>query len=291
MNKSTKISTFRAIAGAVSAILILIVSQIIAMAAGIGITALGIPSAVGNIVSAFLYPLIAIAALKLLCEKLLKVSLSDCRITRYRLKPVWVISAFIMPAIVVGGLLLTKGHWENSEMNSEQIADSVTTSVFIAGLAVGAVEEAVFRGVVMKALEIRWNKWVAVIVPSVIFGAIHIIGGGMDIISFIQLVIAGSIVGILFSLAAYESGSVWSGAFMHSIWNMFMASGILNIGTEPSETNIFNYVLETDSNLISGGDFGAEASVISIGAYLIFTILAIFLIKKKAEFKQERAGK
>lgn len=280
MNNNTKISTFRAVAGAVSAILILLASQIIAMLAGSLIIEFGMPLAVGNVVSAVLYPLITIAALKLLCGKLLKVSLSDCRITRYRLKPIWVISAFIMPAIVVCGLLLTKGHWDNPEMNAGQTAGSLTASIFVVGLAVGAVEEAVFRGVIMRALEMRWNKWVAVIVPSVTFGAIHIIGGAMDIISFIQLVVAGSIVGILFSLVTYESGSVWSGAFMHSIWNMCMASGILNISPEPSEENIFNYVLETDSNLISGGDFGAEASVISIGAYMIFTALAIYLIKK-----------
>ncbi len=157
----------------------------------------------------------------------------------------------------------------------------LTTSVLMAGLAVGTVEEAVFRGVVMKAIEMRWNKAAAVLVPSLTFGAIHILNGNLSVISFIQLLIAGSIVGILFSLVTYESGSVWSGALMHSVWNMCMSGRLLNIGTEPSEDSLFNYVLETNSPLITGGEFGAEASVISIGAYLIFTILAIVLIKKK----------
>lgn len=283
MNKTVKIPAWRAIIGAVSAILILLVSQIAAMLIGSEVIALGLPKAAGNAVSAILYPLFAILALKLLCGKLLGMTLSDCRITRYKVKPLWVIAAFLMPAIAIGGLLMTAGHWDNTHMDGLQTADSVTTSVLIAGIAVGTVEEAVFRGVVMKALEIRWGKASAVIVPSIMFGAAHALNGKLSLVSFIQLLVAGSIVGILFSLVTYESGSIWSAALMHTVWNMCMASGILNIYTEPVDTCIFNYVLESKSPLVTGGEFGAEASVISIGAYLIFTVIAAILLRKKSK--------
>ncbi len=85
----------------------------------------------------------------------------------------------------------------------------------------------------------------------------------------------------IFSLVTYESGNIRCAAFMHSIWNIFMSSGILNISNEPMENCIFNHVLETNSPLITGGEFDAEASVISIVAYLIFIVLAAALIKKK----------
>lgn len=283
MNKTQKIPAWRAIVGAVSAILILIVTQLAAMLIGSGCIALGLPKAVGNVISAVLYPLFTLLALKPLCGKFLGVTLADCRITRYRVKPLWTAAAFLMPAIAVGGLLITAGHWDNTKMDGAQLADSITTSVFVAGLAVGSVEEAVFRGVVMKALEMRWNKAVAVIAPSAAFGAAHALNGKLSPVSFIQLLVAGSIVGILFSLVTYESGSVWSAALMHAVWNMCMASGILNIYTEPVDTCIFNYVLESKSALITGGEFGAEASVISIGAYLIFIVIAAVLLKKKSE--------
>lgn len=283
MNKTVKIPAWRAIVGAVSAILILLAAQIAAMLIGTGVIALGFPKAAGNAVSAILYPLFALSALKLLCGKLLGVTLSDCRITRYKVKPLWVIASFLMPAIAVGGLLMTAGHWEITPMDGLQTADAITSSVLVAGIAVGTVEEAVFRGVIMKALEMRWGKAAAVIVPSVMFGAAHALNGKLSIVSFIQLLVAGSIVGILFSLVTYESGSIWSAALMHSVWNMCMASGILNIYTEPVDTCIFNYVLESGSPLITGGEFGAEASVISIGAYLIFTVIAVILLRKKSK--------
>ena len=283
MNKTEKIPAWRAVVGALSAIAALVVTQLLAMLAGSGIIVLGLPKAAGNVLAAILYPLLALVVLKIICGKILGATLSDCRIPRYKIKPIWAVSAFIMPAIVIFGLLMTAGHWDNPEMDGAQIADSITTSVFVAGLAVGAVEEAVFRGVIMKALEMRWNKAVAVIVPSVLFGAAHALNGKLSLVSFIQLLVAGSIVGILFSLVTYESGSIWSSAFMHAIWNMCMARGILNIYTEPMDNCIFNYVLETKNALITGGEFGAEASVISIGAYLIFTVLAVILLKKKSE--------
>ena len=136
---------------------------------------------------------------------------------------------------------------------------------------------------IMKALEMRWGKGVAVVVPSVLFAVAHVLNGGLSVTSFLQLLLAGSVVGVLFSLVTYESGSIWPAAFMHSIWNIFMASGILNVGEEAMENCIFNYVLETKSPLITGGEFGAEASVVSIGAYLIFIALAVILLKKKSE--------
>lgn len=70
---------------------------------------------------------------------------------------------------------------------------------------------------------------------------------------------------------------------MHSVWNVFMASGILNVGGEAMENCIFNYVLETKSDLITGGDFGSEASIVSIIAYLVFIVLAAVLLKKKSK--------
>ncbi|MDE5991857.1 MAG: CPBP family intramembrane metalloprotease [Oscillospiraceae bacterium] len=283
MNEKGKIPAWKAIVGALAAILLLVVTQLAAMLVGSGVIVLGMPKAVGNVVSAILYPLFALLTLKLLCGKLLGVTLAECRITKYKVRPVWAVSAFLMPAVAVVGLLMTVGHWDNAKMEAAQLADSITTSVFVVGLAVGAVEEAVFRGVVMKALEMRWNKAVAVIVPSALFGAAHALNGKLSLVSFIQLLVAGSIVGILFSLVTYESESIWSAAFMHAIWNMCMASGILNIYTEPVESCIFNYVLESKSALITGGEFGAEASVISIGAYLIFTAVAVILLKKKSE--------
>lgn len=282
MNTPLKIDTKRTVIAIVLSILILIIAQLVSILAGNGIIFLGAPDAIGNILAAVLYPPLTLLGLKLLCNKILGLSLADCGIPKCKIKPVWGVCAILMPAFVIISFLFVPGHWENPVMNHAQLAKALTGAILFTGLAVGFVEELVFRGVIMKVLEMRWNKWIAVIVPSVAFGVLHVIGSGMDLISFLQLTVAGSVVGILFSLVAYESGSIWANAFMHSVWNMCMGSGILYISSEMSENSIFNYVLDTNSFLISGGDFGVEASCISIVVYLVFIILAIILLKRKS---------
>lgn len=225
-----------------SAILVMVAAQLVSLLAGNGIIILGAQDAIGNVIAAVLYPLLTLLGLKQLCNKILKHSLEDFGISKCKIKPVWIFVAILMPALVVIGFLFVPGHWENPAMSQSQLAKALTGAILFTGFAVGFVEEAVFRGVIMKVLEMRWNKWIAIIVPSVLFGVLHVIGTGMNMASFFQLVIAGSVVGILFSLVTYESGNIWSNAFIHSVWNMCMGSGILYISNEMSENSIFNYV-------------------------------------------------
>ena len=110
------------------------------------------------------------------------------------------------------------------------------------------------------------------------------IGRKMDFWSILQLVFAGSIVGILFSLVAYESKSVWNSALIHGCWNMTIIGGILHIGKEADSASIVNFIFENKSFLLSGGDFGVEASVISIAVYLSFSVLALIFIRKNKTF-------
>lgn len=131
---------------------------------------------------------------------------------------------------------------------------------------------------IMSVLEYRCNKWTAIIAPSVLFGLLHIfniIGGGLDLVSAVQLVTAGSVVGILFSLITYSSQSIWNSALVHGVWNALVGVGIIHIGTVADGSAIFNFVIDNRSFLLSGGDFGIEASVVAIAVYLAFACMAV----------------
>ena len=85
----------------------------------------------------------------------------------------------------------------------------------------------------------------------------------------------------MFSLIAYGSNSIWNSAIVHGIWNIVIIGGILHIGNEADSSSIFNFILDNKSFLISGGDFGIEASIISILVYLLFIVLAAIQVKRK----------
>ena len=131
----------------------------------------------------------------------------------------------------------------------------------------------------MGLLENKTNFKIALLVPSVLFGAAHMIGANLSFISIIQLLIAGTLVGILFSLIAKFSDSIWEGAIVHALWNA--SAAFVAIGTTAKNESVFTYVLKTRSFLITGGDFGMEASVISIAAYLVVIFFVLCLIKRR----------
>lgn len=282
MTKSKKqLSTLQAIIGILFSIVILVIAQLLAFSISEIPLRLGIPSSLCNIIAGILYVALTLFGVNILSNKVLKVSLLELRIPKFSLKGIWVIAAVLMPMIVLILSVITGGHWKINLFGTETTLEIITSAIVFYGLAAGVVEEVVFRGVIMGCLERRFNIWIAVIIPSILFGVVHIIGNELDFLSVIQLLIAGSIVGILFSLVAYESNSIWNNAMIHAVWNMVIIGGILHIGSEADGNSILNFVLKNKSFLISGGDFGIEASVISILAYLIFIILAIVLLKKK----------
>ena len=142
-----------------------------------------------------------------------------------------------------------------------------------------------FRGIIMGCLERAFNMKLAVILPSVLFGALHLIVGGLSLIGAIQLLIAGSLVGILFSLITLESGSIWSAALVHGLWNMVFAGGLVHVGNSAEGDAVFNLTINSSSMLLTGGDFGVEASLVSILAYAVFSLLAYWLLRKKGQIK------
>lgn len=276
-----KISTAKAVAAIILAIIILVMAQSISMLMGSIAAAFGVPMATGYAIAGILYPALTFLGVKLLCEKFLKMPLADCKMPQFSLRPIWVAAAVIMPCMVTIILCMTLGHWENHAMSGTEISLIIARAVFFSGIGAGLVEEMVFRGVIMGVLENRCNRYVAIFVPSVLFGLLHIMGAELSLLSIIQLIIAGIVVGILFSLVTYESGNVWNGAAMHAVWNIIMIGGIVQISESADESAINNYILSSNSFLITGGDFGVEASIVSVLAYLVFIGLALYLMKAK----------
>lgn len=278
-----KLDMKRVVMMLVSPLVILGVTQALALTLGDLCAKIGMPAAVGNVLASIMYPLLATLGLSFLCEKCMYEELDDYRITGFRFRGVWAITAVIMPAAVSGAFLMMPGEWSRTLLDSAHVWDIITGGILFYGFAAGIVEEMVFRGVIMGTVENQWGIRSAIIVPSIVFGAVHIVGSGLGFLGSLQVLIAGSVVGILFSLITYESGTIWCSAVVHGIWNIVIIGGILHIGTSSESDAIFNYVLDVKSSIITGGGFGIEASVVSIAAYLCFAILAARLVRKNGE--------
>ena len=239
------------------------------------LTGLGVSEIIGTAVASVLYPLISFIGIKLIGQKAFKYDLKSFRIVKPGIKLYWLAAALILPLAVTAFYQFSDGTWTMCANSS--VIPVAAYGILFRGLAAGISEELVFRGAIMGTIEKEWNTKAAVLIPSIAFGAVHIMGRSLDLISILLLMAAGTLVGVMFSLIEIESGSFWNNALVHAVWNMVIL-GILHTDAAPSDSYVFTYVLDSKSLLVTGGDFGIEASLIATVAYFVVIVMAAVLM-------------
>lgn len=267
-------------------LVILVVSQLAAQVIASVFVMIKVPEFICNIIAGGLYILLAFSLIKLLCRKYLKDNMCEYYIPKFKLDLKWLCVAVALPVFVCAVFLLfMDGSFIKNELDRNSKLNLLSAGIFFAGFGAGIVEELVFRGIMMSVLEKRFNKIVAILAPSLLFGAVHIIGMEFSLLSSILVIVAGTMVGVMFSLIASATKSVWNSAIVHAMWNIVILGGFLWIGTEFDEYSLVSYVLDSKAFAITGGEFGIESSVIAVIGYCVVILLVLFeckIFKKKA---------
>lgn len=280
MKKEThSFSTGRALL-ALLGIAAMVVAQILGSLAG----ALPIPRWAALLLFTVIYSAVAVLLVLAIARGVLHAPPALFRLVPRALRPVWVGCAVALPVLVSALFLLLPGEWSFHSATGEELANKLVYALLYCGVSAGVVEETVFRGLLMGALEQRWGRVVAAVVPSVVFACIHM-SSALDVVSALQLLVAGTAVGILFSLVTYESGSVWNSALLHAVWNCIIIGGLCSIGAPADAEALCSYTLLTRSSLLTGGAFGIEASLFAVLGYVAVGVLALVRLRR-AEAKR-----
>ncbi len=211
--------------------------------------------------------------------KVLHQNMKDFGIT-FAVKRWAVLFAIFLPAFVVFifGLI---GNTMVSEFSFGKIFFIVIAALFMA-IKAGILEEMLFRGYIMRLLESKWNKYIAILLPSFLFSLLHIPSmETFSIAGLLLLVISGTLVGIMFSIVAYKGNSISNSILLHAVWNFVIVTDILHITTAQGAYGapIIAIIIPSDNILLTGGGFGIEASVVAVIGYLIVCCL-VFILKK-----------
>ena len=150
--------------------------------------------------------------------------------------------------------------------------------VFIIFIFQALLEEILFRGYLMpffsKVIGIKFT----IILLSFLFTCIHLFNPNLDIIGLANVFLAG----VTFSLIYYYTGNLWLVGAMHTLWNFIL--GFI-VGSQISGIITYNSVFFSipveNKDLISGGVFGFEASIVTTIVELIISLFVIYLIKKE----------
>ena len=127
-----------------------------------------------------------------------------------------------------------------------------------------------FRGYILKLLELKWGKPIAVLLPSFLFSFMHIPSmNEFSVVGILLLVISGTLVGVMFSLITYKGNSISNSSLLHAVWNFVFVTDIIHITTAQGVYGepIFSIIIPSDHVLVTGSGFGVEASIIAIIGY------------------------
>jgi membrane protease YdiL (CAAX protease family) len=136
-------------------------------------------------------------------------------------------------------------------------------------------EEILVRGYILINLMDSMNKYIALIVSSLLFSAMHLMNANMSVVPAINIFLAGILLGIYF----VHKGNLWFPIGMHLTWNFFQGPVF---GFEVSG-QITNSIIVQDiagHELLTGGEFGFEGSLIATVAMIILILVIHFKHKK-----------
>jgi CAAX protease family protein len=148
-------------------------------------------------------------------------------------------------------------------------------------LMVGFAEEFMFRGYSFFTLATGSNFWVAGIVLSVIFGAVHLGNGGE---SWFGALNAG-LVGLIFVFSLWRTGNLWFAVGAHASWDWAESFfyGVPDSGNKSIGTLFSPHF--AGSKWITGGTVGPEASIYALVA-LALIALAVHLIYPARQWRE-----
>ncbi len=159
------------------------------------------------------------------------------------------------------------------------IGEGGTSELLKAAVAVailpGFMEELLFRGILFRWLEEFGGSWFALALTSVLFGFGHYYNPGATVLSSVFIALEA---GVLLGGAYMLTRNLWMAIGLHAAWN-FTQGWIFDVPVSGTNQNGMVEAQLSGPELLSGGTFGLEASVIGMvlatGAGIVLVIMAI----------------
>ena len=115
------------------------------------------------------------------------------------------------------------------------------------------------RGCALQAVEQRFGWIAGLAASSVLFGVIHLVNPGATVWSAIAITFeAGLLIGAVFLLTS----SLWVPSGLHAGWNL--TESLLGVPVSGTEPHGFLQVTPVGADLLTGGAFGLEASIVPV---------------------------
>ena len=187
---------------------------------------------------------------------------------------------FLLVALAVVAIALFGSLEMTVALNASTARRALVVVVLL--LAGAMLEEVMFRGYPFQRLVESIGPWGAILVLSVLFGAVHLQNpnaGGILSWGFFNTIT----VGVLLALAYLRTKALWLPFGFHFAWNF--ALGMV-FGLPVSGLSMFSVIVRAHASgpkLLTGGNYGIESSLTGAVVIVLGIAIVVALPGKKAE--------
>lgn len=155
-------------------------------------------------------------------------------------------------------------------------ADDLWFNLASVALLPGFREELFFRGILFRWLEQLGGSWVALAITSALFGIAHIFNPNATWFSSFAIAVEA---GVLLGGAYMLTRNLWFPIALHAAWN-FTQGFVWDVPVSGLDEQGLVRAQLSGPELLSGGAFGLEASVVAL---IVATVAGVLLVAAAAK--------
>ena len=169
------------------------------------------------------------------------------------------------------------GSFELNELSLEPIL--FILGLFPFWLLQGGTEEVATRGWLLTRIAARTNLPLAIGISSSLFGILHLGNSGVTFISLLNIVLDGVLAGLLL----IYTDSIWLVVAQHGTWNYVQGNLLgFQVSGTGADASIFSFTMGSGPDWLTGGEFGAEGSIITT-LVLLLSVVMVYLLGERNE--------
>ena len=168
------------------------------------------------------------------------------------------------------------GSFELNELSLEPIL--FILGLFPFWLLQGGTEEVATRGWLLTRIAARTNLPLAIGISSSLFGILHLGNAGVTFLSVLNIILDGVLAALLF----IYTDSIWLVVAQHGTWNYVQGNLLgFQVSGTGADASIFTFTMGSGPDWLTGGEFGAEGSIITTLVLLVSVVIVYRLGERK----------
>lgn len=156
---------------------------------------------------------------------------------------------------------------------------ALVSALIATAILPGFMEEMLFRGILFRWFEEFGGSWFALALTSALFGIGHIFNPGATALSSFAIALEA---GVLLGGAYMLTRNLWMPIGLHAAWN-FTQGEIFDVPVSGLDSHGLVEAQLSGPQILSGGAFGLEASVIAMIIATAAGVALVFLAVRQGE--------